>query len=552
MKIFFSLNKKFFFTISLFFLLCATIFIIIFDGIIGKKIRAEHSNIITRNQYVIELLNENIALKKTLHQILPAEKQPLSTDLHQKQQELTHERHINEELNQNYNENYATLAESLRIISLGAALTLISLIILWFLLRRWVIRPLDKLTLLSVAVANGDFSQRFNISSSRMTDEFDTLMQTINFMLDNIENNISEIKQKEIFLQNLIDALPDAIRIIDKDHNIVLSNKTYTKHLRRKEFNDAEKCYASYEKNALLPCNSAQYVCPLAEFKNNKKLKEIKLIHSIKNKPYSINSAQITFKGKAAIVESIRDLSENIHYSHQQKISSLGFLSTSLAHEMKNNLGAINIILNGIMQKYYTTDTKENSEQKKYLEMISSQISDCLNIPERLLKLARNDQPATSCFNAVNNINEILSLLDYEIKRKGIFVIKEFANSNFTLKGNETDFKMVILNLIQNAINAMENGGDLTISTATAAQQFNIIIKDSGCGISKTDLIHIFEPFYSSSTTANKKGTGLGLAIVKDILNQFNAQITVESTLNVGTCFKISFPPQKAQKMLVK
>lgn len=70
----------------------------------------------------------------------------------------------------------------------------------------------------------------------------------------------------------------------------------------------------------------------------------MKTIHSVNNRPLSVNSARIHLNGKFGIVESFRDLSDNINYSHQQKISSLGFLATSLAHEMKNNLGAINLI----------------------------------------------------------------------------------------------------------------------------------------------------------------------------------------------------------------
>ena len=106
---FFSLNKKFFFAILIFFLLCAGIFTIIFDGIIGKKIRAEHSNILTRNQYVIELLNENISLRRKISTLIPEDTVKSSDSLSQKQQELSRERRLNEELNQNYNENYATL-----------------------------------------------------------------------------------------------------------------------------------------------------------------------------------------------------------------------------------------------------------------------------------------------------------------------------------------------------------------------------------------------------------------------------------------------------------
>lgn len=541
---FFGLNKKFFFTIIAFLLLTAGIFVIIFDGVIGKKIRTEHSDIITRNQYVIELLNENIALRKRLNKLNPEKFQITSENLSKMQEELTRERRLNEELNQNYNEDYATFTESMKIISFGATLTIISLIILWFLLRRWVITPLDRLTVLSVAIANGDFSQRLKLKKSHTRDEFDALMKTLNFMLDNIENNITEIKQKEIFLQNLIDALPDAMRVIDEDYNIILSNKAYQEHIRQNYFYNSEKCYLSYNKKADSPCNSSQYVCPIKELKK-KAQNNIKLIHSVNERPLSINSARINLNGQFAIVESIRDLSENIHYSHQQKISSLGFLATSLAHEMKNNLGAINLILTGILEKYYT-DKDNITEEQKYLQMIAKQIAECIKVPERLLKLSRNTGQTNINFEITNSISDILSLFDYEIKSKGIVLNQQFSDEKLTITGNETDFKMIILNLIQNAINAMPNGGTLNVSTTIDNDVICIKIQDSGCGIPEASIKHIFEPFYSSTTDRSKNGTGLGLAIVKDLVTQFDAKIEVESTENVGSCFEITFNRQKA------
>ncbi|MBP3688105.1 MAG: ATP-binding protein [Alphaproteobacteria bacterium] len=540
---FLSLNKKFFLTILAFFLLSAGIFAIIFNEIIGKKISEEHSSIVSRNQYVIDILNENIMLRKKLNLLAPQKIRQIDGNLDKKQEELSKERKLNEELNQNYNESYATLAENLKIISLGSILTLMSLVILWFLLRRWVITPIDKLILLSVAVANGDFSKRLKTKPKHFTDEFNTLMTTINFMLDNIENNINNIKEKEVFLQNLIDALPDAVRIIDDDYNIILSNKAYNEHIKKQYLFNKPKCYETYDKEASCPCSSAQYICPIKELKQ-KHSNNIKLIHYVNNRPLSINSARVFLNGKQGIVESIRDLSENVHFSHQQKISSLGFLATSLAHEMKNNLGAINLILDGLLQKYYP-DTATPSEKQKYLTLISQQIKECIKVPERLLKLSRNTDQPDNDFNIASNISDILSLLDYEIKNKGINLIKNFSNLKENLCGNETDFKMIILNLVQNAINAMPNGGTLEVKTNTAKDKLIIDIKDTGCGISEKDLKHIFEPFYSTATTKNKKGTGLGLAIVKDLTAQFNAQITVSSHENQGTAFQIVFPRQK-------
>ena len=544
---FFSLSKKILLTILAFLGLSAFLFIIFFDNAIGKKIRNEQSNLITRNQYVIELLNENISLRQKLGKL---QSKPITDDsLSQKKEELNREKKLNEELTQNYDESYATIQESLRILGVSAFLTLLSLIILWFLLKRWVITPVDKLTELSIDVANGNFSKRLRINKGHYTDEFNTLMQTINFMLNNIENNINEIKEKEVFLQSLIDTLPDAIRVIDENYNIILYNKAYAEYTKKQYLYSSDKCYEAYSKENQCPCSTSQYICPLKELKEKNK-NSLKIIHSINNRPLSINSARIHLNGQYGIVESIRDLSDNVNYSHQQKISSLGFLATSLAHEMKNNLGAINMILDGILQKYYTNTN--NNEEKQYLEMISGQIKDCIKVPERLLKLSRNTEQINTTFNIASEISDILSLLDYEIKSKGIVLTQNFSNTKEKIYGNETDFKMIILNLVQNAIHAMPNGGNLEIKTNTNKENIIISIKDSGHGIPKTAIKHIFEPFFSASSSDEKRGTGLGLAIVKDLVVKLNAQISVSSQENVGTCFEITIPRHKTQKILVK
>lgn len=546
---FFSLSKKILLTILAFLGLSAFLFVIFFDNVIGKKIRNEQSNLVTRNQYVIELLNENISLRQKIGKL----QSQTTTDasLTQKKEELSREKKLNEELTQNYDESYATIQESLRILGLSAILTFLSLIILWILLKRWVISPVDKLTELSIDVANGNFNKRLKINKRHYTDEFNTLMQTINFMLNNIENNINEIKEKEVFLQSLIDTLPDAIRVIDENYNITLYNKAYAEYIKKQYLFSSPKCYGAYSKDNQCPCNASQYICPLKELKTKSK-NTLKIIHSINNRPLSINSARIHLNGQYGIVESIRDLSDNVNYSHQQKISSLGFLATSLAHEMKNNLGAINMILDGILQKYYTNTKANNNEEKQYLEMISNQIKDCIKVPERLLKLSRNTEQTNTTFNVTTEISDILSLLDYEIKSKGIVLTKNFSNSKEKIYGNETDFKMIILNLVQNAIHAMPNGGNLEIKTNTNKENLIISIKDSGCGIPEAAIKHIFEPFFSASSTGEKKGTGLGLAIVKDLVVKLNAQINVSSQENVGTCFEITIPRHKTQKILVK
>lgn len=552
---YFSLNKKIFYTVFVLLILMAVLFLTLFLNIYGKKYQEDQNSILLRNQYVMELLYENIALRRELSnskvELSKESQEVLSGDLGQKQEELSREQNLNKELQKNYNERSLAFMEGIKIISTSSLFSLISIIVLGLLLQKWVIVPIRRLTEASKFVAKGDFSHRILLGKKQIFfDEFDTLAKTFNSMIDNIENNIAEIKNKETFLQSLIDAIPDGIRVIDHNHNIMLANKAYLKQLKNMKIENCRKCYQAYNFDA--PCPEGMFSCPLREIKNNSS-RAISLIQNMSGKPLAINAAPLkiqdtTDKNDFYIIESIRDLSDDIRFSHEQKIASLGFLATSVAHEMKNNLGSVRMILEGLLDTYYK-NIPDDREDKKYLLMVYNQIVNSVEMPERLLKLAKNNGNEHSTFDADTNISEIVSLLDYEAKRNGVVVRQQNARGRNIIVGNEADFKMIILNLAQNALKAMPSGGELSIRTSKNQNYILIEISDTGIGISPEKLCHIFEPFYSDGRSSRHQGTGLGLAIVKSLVEKFQGMISVDSVLNRGTTFMIKFPKTRRNKL---
>ncbi len=552
---YFSLNKKIFYTIFVLLIFMAALFLSIFLNIYGKKYQEDQTSILLRNQYVMELLYENIALRREIAnskvELSKESRAILNGDLGQKQEELSREQKLNKELQKNYNERSAAFIAGVKIIGISSLLSLVLIIILGWLLHKWVVVPIRRLTNASKFIAKGDFSHRVSLSRKQIFfDEFDMLVKTFNVMIDNIENNITEIKNTEIFLQSLIDAIPDGIRVIDHDYNIILANKVYTKQLKMLKMERYRKCYQAY--NFDKPCPEGVYTCPLREIKNST-AKGISIIQNMAGKPLSINAAPLKIQNATDghdfyIVESIRDLSDEIRFSHEQKISSLGFLATSVAHEIKNNLGSIRMILEGLLNNYYK-DYPDDREEKKYLLMIYNQVVNSVEMPERLLKLAINSSREYSSFDAETNINEIISLLDYEAKRNGVIVRQQNTGGKNTIVGNEIDFKMIILNLVQNAFNAMPSGGELSIQTSKNQNYVLIEISDTGIGISPEKLCHIFEPFYSDGRSRRHQGTGLGLAIVKSLVEKFQGIINVDSTPNKGTTFTIKFPKNRRNNL---
>ena len=552
---YFSLNKKIFYTIFGLMVFMAMLFLVLFLGIFGTKYSEDQNTIFLRNQYIMELLHENIILQRELDKanITISEKEISSESLTEKQEELSREQKLNADLQRNYNERYVAFIEGAKIIGVSFILSLVSIIILGFLLRKWVTTPIHKLTNLSTLVAEGDYSKRITSDTKQVFfDEFDTLTKTFNAMMDNIENSIAEIKDKETFLQSLIDGIPDGIRVIDRNYNIILTNKAYIKQLGDNAFEGKGKCYYAYKYD--VPCPEGILNCPLKEIKDIK-TKRINVIQNLNGKPLSINAAPLKItdnkdKDNFYIIESIRDLSDDVRFSHEQKIASLGFLATSVAHEMKNNLGSVRMILEGLLSSNYTNMANDNTE-KKYLNMIYNQIIASIKLPERLLKLARNSSDEKEIFNVNNNIDEVLSLLDYEAKHNGIIVTKNFGHNENNIIGNEADFQMIILNLAKNALKAMPSGGELTISANKDRNNVIIEIKDTGIGIQREKLGHIFEPFYSDGKSSRNKGTGLGLAIVKSLIDKHKGTISVSSEVNKGTSFIIKFPKSRKNNLQI-
>ena len=548
---FISLNKKILYTISIFLLLTFSIFLLTFFTVYGRKFIEEQQFSAISTLRNSELNYRNIVLEQELSNIIKSNSQVSISEKAQKilnspyenKQEITQEYHRLNLLTQNYNKRYRSMEEAIKIIITSGLSIVIMILILGILIRNWLLIPIRRLSKASDKISAGDLTPRIKKKHQLFKDELSNLTTTFNQMLENLEQSFLEIKNKEHFLQSLIDSIPDGIRVIDEDYNIIIANKAYYKQTEHSAPTNVEKCYFSSQ-GLEHPCASSSHRCPLKEIKKHN-LSNMKVIQSFKRnneRHYSINAAPMNIisneKTKTYIVEAIRDLSENIEYSHQQKLSSFGFLGTSIAHEIKNHLGSISLIIKAMLEQ---KSTRRSKEDKEFLQLINSQIQECINVPERLLNLSREAMGEDTQIDCATCIQEVISLLDYEAKRNGIIISFSAQSPSINLYGNSGDFKMIIINLIQNAIKAMPNGGNLDILIKENKNAITLSFCDSGCGIAPKDIKRIFEPFYSTQHGLGAASTGLGLPIVKSIVKKFNGEIEVKSKQQKGSCFTLKF-----------
>lgn len=555
---FLSLNRKIIYSILSLFLLSFTIFASTFYVTYSSKIEKDQQASITRNLQYTDLLHRNVLLIKEIKHLLKKDRNFKITEKEFPQinslisdsahsQFLINEQEKLAQRTKLFDENYETIYKGVSLILFNTILLSSFIILIGYLFNLWVLKPINKISEISEQISLGNLKLRIPLRSNiKYQDELDKFSNIFNMMLDNIENMISTIQDKEKFLQSLIDSIPDGIRVIDENHNIIIANKTYYA-----QSNDIpkphQKCYASSFLSKQ-PCLNEQ--CPLHEILQNKKPNFITIqqFASNPNKYLSVNAALMQYdKSHKYIVESIRDLSGDIDFSHQQKISSLSFLSSSIAHEIKNNLGALRMILEHIIE---TSSSKKTSlsEHKKMLKTLHNELVNTINIPERLLKMTLYSSKDESEFDCVNSLSEIIKMLDFEAKRKGIDIGFSSYKKEILIKGNETDFKIAVINILQNAINATNNGRIDVKITNSLKNGLSISFSDTGSGIKESDMDYIFTPFFSNGKKAEdtkSSGSGLGLPITKSIIEKFGGKIDVKSTVGKGSCFTLTFPHYK-------
>jgi two-component system NtrC family sensor kinase len=219
-----------------------------------------------------------------------------------------------------------------------------------------------------------------------------------------------------------------------------------------------------------------------------------------------------------------------------EKLASLGQLAAGVAHELNNPLGTI-LLYSDILLKEAGSD----SQVREDLELIGEETKRCKAIVSALLEFARQNQVVAkpTDLNAL-----ILSVIDVERKRyedQPVEISHELVAELPKIQADQAQIMQVLVNLIENSIDAMPKGGKVMVRTLKEpADMVTIEIADNGTGISPEDLKKVFTPFFTTKPIG--KGTGLGLPIVYGIVKMHRGQIEVRSEVNQGTTFIIQLP----------
>jgi two-component system NtrC family sensor kinase len=244
------------------------------------------------------------------------------------------------------------------------------------------------------------------------------------------------------------------------------------------------------------------------------------------------------------MASSLRERDEQLkEYTRQQimrseRLATLGQLSAGVAHEINNPLTGVLTYVR-LIKKRLDKRGDEDGDFRRYLDKVEKETERCSTIVKNLLDFARQSEPNLKSVDINLIINESLDLLEHKIRLQNVEVEKGFGSVP-RLTADFAQLQQVFMNLIINAVEAMDKGGKLIISTKVLNElkMVEIDFIDTGVGIPKENLSQIFDPFFTTKT----KGTGLGLSVVFGIISRHKGEIDVKSDVGKGTIFTIRLP----------
>ena len=457
-----------------------------------------------------------------------------------------------EEMKEHLGQQRSRLLGFLGVIAAGIG------VIAFIVVNGLLINPLRRIQRGTEAIEAGDLKYQIPVKSG---DEIGSLSKTFNQMAQALETFVKEIKEKNRQLneqftllsrsqkewQETFDCIADPIVIMASDCTVLRANRAF-----KQTFKEAFKELPPASEDGVInkKCSDLFGTCLVPDCPHKKSLRDRTVvtqeIHGEKTgKMFNVSifpyySQEEDLTGSVAVLKDITERKENeMRLIMNERLAALGQMASSVAHEINNPLGTIAASTEGLIkrvrEKRFDPAFFEN-----YLRIIEEEVGRSKGITDSMLSFVR----MTTDVKREMNINEVLEktieLIGFLGRLKDIVVLRKFQTEMPEVKGNEGEWRQVFTSVINNALDAMEDHGTLTLETEVEGNYIVIKITDTGPGIPSHVINRVFDPFFS--TKLEKGGTGLGLSIASEIVKENGGKIDVTSEEGRGTTFTISLP----------
>ena len=359
-----------------------------------------------------------------------------------------------------------------------------------------------------------------------------------------------DLRQLQGILPQLLDAMSDAVVVVDRDRRLVAANRRYveTFPVTRPDLVGAQ-CHEA------LGCREDQGVtgtpcgaCEAIASRQPRRLMRTRPGADGRPRRWevSFNPALGPDGQVSHVVEVWRDISDRSELerqlAHSERLASLGQLAAGVAHEINNPLASL---LAGIESLQRWLDRREfdaggAAEAGETLTLLEREARRCRETTDKLMLLAQPVQTAPTEVDMNAAVRDTLSLLNYQTRKQGVRVVESLDPALPAIWARASGMRGVCMNLMLNAVQAMEGGGTLTVSTRREADGVTLEIEDTGHGIEPAHLDRIWDPFFTTKPVG--RGTGLGLSITQRVVTRHGGTIRVVSLPGQGARFIVWLP----------
>jgi len=363
------------------------------------------------------------------------------------------------------------------------------------------------------------------------------------------ESQLSDLRSAQELMGHIVDALPVGLYVVDKDYRIVAWNRkreTGTQGIARADAIGKSVFDVLYRQPKDRMRSELEEVFETDEIRHF----EVESTASGERRHYRLTKVPMHVSGTNEVTHVItvgEDITEQKRIaeriSHAEKLAALGQMAAGVMHEINNPLATITAGVDAVREC-----VEDQSEEAELLSMMDTEVERCKRIARDLLSFSRPPPSEKGPADIQETVEETLKLLQHHDRFKKISVQREYVYDLPLVWANPERLVQVFVALALNALDAMEDDGELRVRTEILEEsdELGISFIDTGSGIPKTDLPKIFEPFYTSKSPG--KGTGLGLSICYGIIQEHSGRIEVESTIGVGSNFRVVLPAYRLEE----
>lgn len=365
------------------------------------------------------------------------------------------------------------------------------------------------------AIADKDFSVKYLKTGSS---EVDHLVDVYNKMIETLRGERTRLSEQSYFIQKLIEVTPIGIIILDYDGLISNMNISAKKQLGIKPSEET------------IGKNLKDYPSEISVLASQLNSGESSIVSINSLEKYKVQSNEVIHQGFKRKFILIDDLSSELLKTEKE---AYGTIIRMMAHEVNNSMGAINSILDTVIE--FGFEGQGDQELKESLEIARKRNVGLSHFMDNYASLLRLPEPVMQKIDLASLLKKVGKLFVHNAKEKNITISFDLPNRDLPIVADAVLLEQAISNIIKNAIESIEQNGEIKISSTVSPITFTI--SDNGPEISDKVAQRLFTPFFSTKTT----GQGVGLMLVRDILQSHNASFHLETDRETGlTNFRVS------------